>query len=149
MDNNFAVCTKAVLVHPQGWQAGFVILGAVAALHRVSAAFPSTFFGKYIVLAFSLYPMWTFGLQTDFARLTTPSLRATDTPLEDPRHPIYHLHQAAKDRFQKTQQRQSRSFSEAIAEYRRRYGRAPPPRFDQWYEFAVENDVQWITSTTS
>ncbi|KAG8893491.1 F-actin-capping protein subunit alpha [Tulasnella sp. 403] len=38
--------------------------------------------------------------------------------------------------------RQSRSFHEAVYEYRRRYGRSPPRGFDSW--FSVENNVTLI-----
>lgn len=40
--------------------------------------------------------------------------------------------------------RQSKSLPEAVAEYKSRYGRPPPPGFDKWYQFAVKNDVQLI-----
>jgi Glycosyl transferase family 90 len=74
----------------------------------------------------------------------TPSIREFGTPWSGPHHPIYLLHEEAKSTFEATQQRQSRSLSSAVTEYRRRYGRSPPPGFPQWYEFAAENDVQWI-----
>ncbi|KAM5456925.1 hypothetical protein MaudCBS49596_001167 [Microsporum audouinii] len=38
----------------------------------------------------------------------------------------------------------SMSFSEAVVEYRVRYGRHPPPGFKEWYMFARENDVRNI-----
>jgi hypothetical protein len=40
--------------------------------------------------------------------------------------------------------KQSKSLSEAIAEYRNRYKIPPPPNFDKWYEFAVSKNVQLI-----
>lgn len=40
--------------------------------------------------------------------------------------------------------RQSKSLDEAVKEYRRRYGMPPPPHFDKWYKFAVNNNVQLI-----
>jgi hypothetical protein len=40
--------------------------------------------------------------------------------------------------------RQSRSFSEAVAGYRRRYKRDPPKGFDDWYAFAKANNVKMI-----
>lgn len=112
-------------------------------MYRISTAFPASSFGKYMVLTFSLCPLWAFALRSDFARLAIPTVRAVETPWSTPHHPIYHLHEEAKARFEMTQQQQSSSLSDAVAEYRRRYGRAPPPGFTQWYEFAVENNVQW------
>jgi Glycosyl transferase family 90 len=107
-------------------------------------AFPSSMPGKYLVLVFSLCPVWTVGRYTTFARAIVPPVRAFDTSWTSPHHPIYHLHEEAKFKFEETQQRQSRSLPEAITEYRRRYGRAPPRGFDRWYEWTLENDVQWI-----
>ncbi|KAK2048977.1 hypothetical protein LZ31DRAFT_376944 [Colletotrichum somersetense] len=34
---------------------------------------------------------------------------------------------------------QSRTLEDAVGEYRRRYGLAPPPNFDKWFEYAVAN----------
>ncbi len=34
----------------------------------------------------------------------------------------------------------SESLSEAVAQYRTRYGAPPPPNFDKWYSFAVEQN---------
>ena len=34
---------------------------------------------------------------------------------------------------------QSSSLSQAVAEYRKRYGRNPPKGFDEWYKFAKDN----------
>ncbi|KAK2001531.1 hypothetical protein LX36DRAFT_653276 [Colletotrichum falcatum] len=34
---------------------------------------------------------------------------------------------------------QSRTLEGAVSEYRRRYGLAPPPNFDKWFEYAVAN----------
>ncbi|PTB67302.1 glycosyltransferase family 90 protein [Trichoderma citrinoviride] len=50
----------------------------------------------------------------------------------------------AQREFADIKKRQSRSLSEAVKEYRRRYGMPPPPHFDKWYEFAVSNKVQLV-----
>lgn len=72
------------------------------------------------------------------------SLRHGATAWTSSHHPIYHLAHDANARFEKIRRSQSQSLSAAIAEYKRRYGRAPPPGFDRWYEFAGENDVQLL-----
>ncbi|KAH9203152.1 hypothetical protein DL95DRAFT_321962, partial [Leptodontidium sp. 2 PMI_412] len=59
-------------------------------------------------------------------------------------HPIYHLVEEARGRFEETKRHQSKSLAETVMEYKRRYGRPPPPGFDDWYQFAIENDVQLI-----
>lgn len=59
-------------------------------------------------------------------------------------HPIQKITREANIHFEKTLRKQSKSLAEAVAEYKRRYGRKPPLGFDKWYEFAVENNVQFI-----
>ncbi|TFB04883.1 Beta-1,2-xylosyltransferase 1 [Trichoderma ghanense] len=59
-------------------------------------------------------------------------------------HPIIHLMEDAQREFADVKKRQSKSLKDAVQEYRRRYGIPPPPRFDKWYEFAVNNKVQLI-----
>ncbi|KAJ4362025.1 hypothetical protein N0V83_010966 [Neocucurbitaria cava] len=59
-------------------------------------------------------------------------------------HPAAQLINAAEADFQSTLSRQSQSLADAVREYRRRYGIAPPPHFDKWYEFATRNGVVMI-----
>ncbi|KAL5115402.1 hypothetical protein ACEQ8H_006702 [Pleosporales sp. CAS-2024a] len=59
-------------------------------------------------------------------------------------HPAAQLIKAAEAEFQQVLNRQSKSLSAAVQEYRRRYGISPPPHFDKWYEFAVRNQVVMI-----
>lgn len=59
-------------------------------------------------------------------------------------HPIYRLAEEARAKFEATLNSQSRSLSEAVSEYRHRYGREPPPGFDKWYGFATINNVSFI-----
>lgn len=59
-------------------------------------------------------------------------------------HPIDQLIKSADAQFSELRNSQSRSLEEAVAEYRRRYGIPPPPKFDIWYEFAKRKGVQLI-----
>ena len=59
-------------------------------------------------------------------------------------HPIPKLMADAEDKFRSLLSRQSKSLAQAVAEYKRRYGRDPPKGFDQWYDFAVEHDIKII-----
>lgn len=45
----------------------------------------------------------------------------------------------AKQNYESLLRRQSKTLEEAVAEYTRRYNRAPPKGFDGWYKFAVDN----------
>ena len=59
-------------------------------------------------------------------------------------HPVYQLISQAESDFQTAKARQSRSLSDAVAEYRRRYKIPPPPYFDKWYAFAKKRGVELI-----
>lgn len=48
------------------------------------------------------------------------------------RHPIYDLIERAEAEWENKVKRQSKSLDEAVAEYERRYHRAPPKGFDAW-----------------
>ncbi|KAH7310057.1 hypothetical protein BKA65DRAFT_414535 [Rhexocercosporidium sp. MPI-PUGE-AT-0058] len=57
----------------------------------------------------------------------------------DRSHPVEHLHAAAKKQFVDLLSRQSTTVAEAVVEYRRKYGRRPPPGFETWFAFAKEH----------
>lgn len=50
----------------------------------------------------------------------------------DGRHPIYDLIERAETEWDNKLRRQSKTLDEAVAEYKRRYHRAPPKGFDEW-----------------
>lgn len=64
-----------------------------------------------------------------------------DTPGE---HPIRTLIKNAQADFDALKSRQSTTLSQAVAEYKRRYGLSPPPNFDKWYAFAKARNVVLI-----
>ncbi|GAA5998833.1 uncharacterized protein JCM10292_005732 [Rhodotorula paludigena] len=59
-------------------------------------------------------------------------------------HPIHGLMREARANWTAKVERQSKSLDEAVREYRRRFGREPPPGFEKWYRWAREHDVQLI-----
>ncbi|KAK4248960.1 glycosyltransferase [Corynascus novoguineensis] len=65
--------------------------------------------------------------------------RAQSAALHSREHPAEVLIHNAKADFDRLLERQSKTHSAAVEEYRRRYGVEPPPGFKEWYEFAVEN----------
>lgn len=50
-------------------------------------------------------------------------------------HPIYQLIRDAMARWEAKNARASKTLRQAVAEYRRRYGRPPPKGFDHWWSF--------------
>jgi hypothetical protein len=59
-------------------------------------------------------------------------------------HPAAQLIESAEKELQEMLDRQSITLGEAVQEYRRRNGIAPPPHFDKWFEFATRNGVVLI-----
>ncbi|KAK2820012.1 hypothetical protein FQN49_007806, partial [Arthroderma sp. PD_2] len=58
--------------------------------------------------------------------------------------PIKELLDTANNAWRKYDSARSTTFSEAVVEYRVRYGRHPPPGFKEWYKFAREKNVRNI-----
>ncbi|POR39227.1 Uncharacterized protein TPAR_00568 [Tolypocladium paradoxum] len=65
------------------------------------------------------------------------AIHASTTSLPQGNHPIEALARAAEAEFVAMLRRQSRSYTAAEAEYRRRYGMSPPAGFEAWYDYAV------------
>jgi len=59
-------------------------------------------------------------------------------------HPIPKLMRDAELKHKALLARQSKSLSDAIAEYKKRYGMDPPKGFDEWFAFAKKNNVKII-----
>ncbi|KAJ5351654.1 hypothetical protein N7452_000628 [Penicillium brevicompactum] len=87
-------------------------------------------------LAAVIFFIWCFPL------LPTSFVRVADERLCD--HPIITLVSNARETFNLTLTRQSKSLDEAVVEYRRRYKMPPPPHFDKWYDFAKERNTMLI-----
>ncbi|PWY99097.1 hypothetical protein BCV70DRAFT_163358 [Testicularia cyperi] len=56
-------------------------------------------------------------------------------------HPISCRIDHAVEMFEAFRQRQSSSVAEAVANYQRRYKRRPPPGFERWVEYALQNNA--------
>ncbi|KZT55630.1 glycosyltransferase family 90 protein [Calocera cornea HHB12733] len=76
-----------------------------------------------------------------------PSLPAIPLPAAFTRHakhPIEKLMEDGRRKWEDKLRRQSKSLEQAVAEYQRRYGLAPPKGFDKWYEYATRNGFQLV-----
>lgn len=56
-------------------------------------------------------------------------------------HPIPRLMADAREQYDRKIRRQSKTLEQAVAEYEKRYQRAPPRGFDEWFTFAKANDA--------
>jgi hypothetical protein len=59
-------------------------------------------------------------------------------------HPIETLAEYHSLRFNQMLERQSTTLPAAVEEYTRRYGRAPPPGFDGWFDYAKQHNSSLI-----
>ncbi|KAF8965814.1 capsular associated protein [Flammula alnicola] len=59
-------------------------------------------------------------------------------------HPIPSLMEEAEQKYKKKLSSQSATLRSAVAEYRRRYRRAPPKGFDEWWSFAQKYNVKMV-----
>ncbi|KAL7425261.1 hypothetical protein Q5752_000949 [Cryptotrichosporon argae] len=57
-------------------------------------------------------------------------------------HPVYQLVRDARDAWDAKIAAQSTTLAGAVAEYRRRHGRAPPRGFDKWWAWVCEHGVE-------
>ncbi|EDQ99870.1 uncharacterized protein LACBIDRAFT_295861 [Laccaria bicolor S238N-H82] len=57
-------------------------------------------------------------------------------------HPIYELISRAEKEWQGKLDRASKTLDQAVAEYRRRYSRAPPKGFELWWDYVQKHNVQ-------
>ncbi|KAG6336178.1 hypothetical protein ID866_2916 [Astraeus odoratus] len=85
-------------------------------------------------------------LQSNWFSLSSTWLSLTRSGSSDAfdGHPITKLMAQAEQNFKDKLSRQSKTLAEAVAEYKRRYGRSPPRGFDEWWTFAKLNDVKLI-----
>ncbi|THH09010.1 hypothetical protein EW145_g2318 [Phellinidium pouzarii] len=61
-----------------------------------------------------------------------------------PKHPIPKLMAEAEDKFRGLLSRQSKTLEQAVAEYKKRYGRNPPKGFDHWFKFVKDNNIKMV-----
>ncbi|WWD18275.1 hypothetical protein CI109_102725 [Kwoniella shandongensis] len=59
-------------------------------------------------------------------------------------HPIIELMEQGKKRWDELLERQSKTLPQAVSEYTRRYGRAPPKGFEEWWQFCKRNKVKIV-----
>ncbi|KAF8531114.1 hypothetical protein JB92DRAFT_2853554 [Gautieria morchelliformis] len=68
----------------------------------------------------------------------------SSSPSSPSSHPIPNLMHAASTHYAAFLARQSTSLPAAVAEYERRYGRAPPKGFGAWFDFVRDNGVKVV-----
>ncbi|KAL2265767.1 hypothetical protein VTJ83DRAFT_6867 [Remersonia thermophila] len=118
-------------IHPSEWHALAASAAAFVALLQIGLFLPRTK-GRLLLLGLALLPLGPAAVDVaNVRRVRSYHLAAAD-------HPVERLVRDARNGFHRMLERQSKTYSEAAAEYRRRYGADPPPGFEAWYGYAVE-----------
>ena len=112
---------------------------------------PASFRKRWMLVALLMIPVFGFILRNAMGLQPSHWMRShrhisTQSPDEWPlsSHPVAVLAATAKSQFAKLLDQQSQTLPAAIAEYRRRYRRDPPPGFDKWFDLAQKNAVPFV-----
>ncbi|KAK4150540.1 hypothetical protein C8A00DRAFT_17964, partial [Chaetomidium leptoderma] len=109
------------------------VLASFLTLAHIIFMLPKQSKGKpilWVLILFSLGP---------YLANNTAIRSAQSSALRSLKHPIELLIRNARADFEQLLERQSKNYTAAVQEYQRRYAVEPPPGFQAWYEFAVEN----------
>ena len=118
------------------------VLGILHAFHSLPVSVSS----KKLFLVLLLIPVSGIVLQAKNGAVKLPVTYITpvtyaNSPTYEGLHPIEKNIAEAKMAFSAMVERQSKTLEEAVAEYKRRYHRPPPPHFDVWYDMATAEDA--------
>jgi hypothetical protein len=97
--------------------------------------FPKSAKSASILWVFAIGPLVPFFYHEVAIQTATALARSSFT--QSHLHPVEILAQSAKNGFGDLLRRQSQNYSDAHAEYHRRYSIEPPSGFSNWYEFAT------------
>lgn len=101
----------------------------------ISESPPKPYFPSEPSLSSNEDETWDIPLPS-FANPTTPIPSPTVEPTIPDEHPINRLIQQADERWRDYEGSRSETFRQAVTRYRSKYGRHPPPGFQEWYKFA-------------
>ncbi|KAK6526820.1 hypothetical protein TWF281_010018 [Arthrobotrys megalospora] len=81
------------------------------------------------------------GDKKDFPYFEPPNpVDDIELPDELDQHPIVALTRDQLKKFERYKRAQPKSFAQVVERYRMKYGRHPPPKFDEWYKFAKKRN---------
>ncbi|KAK4210279.1 hypothetical protein QBC37DRAFT_429048 [Rhypophila decipiens] len=130
------VASRDPSIQSSHFQALSQVLASLLLLGQIIHNLPRQAKAKSVLWTFalvSIIPYLYHGFVLRQINSTSPSW----TPARP--HPAEALIQKAGTDFDKLLERQSKTYEEAVNEYKRRYGISPPPGFDKWYELAIAN----------
>ena len=140
----FAASTVEVLYDRAKWPRAATLV-AVAALGEGCSFLATLSHSRMMIILLAFVPVWALlhsSLKEDQAWLHAGGAFGTYGTTD--KHPVEILVAQAEDQFNDLVDRQSKTLAEAEVEYKRRYGREPPPGFDIWFKIAKEANVTII-----
>jgi hypothetical protein len=119
------------------------MLITVGAVYQIICFLSNTACGRILLIVVALWPLLyliTLAALTEQVSLFPGATRVYATSKTKPaptlRHPVEELIEKARVEFASLVSRQSNTLEDAETEYRRRYAKEPPPRFDKWFTYA-------------
>ena len=148
--STFATSTLQIWEQESPLELGELLVVALLALAQSTLHVPRAQNRKLLAFAIVPFLLAFFHSADGYLPATLESTEVAD-PKEwtysansfkiDEVHPIERLSLRAEKEFEKMVDRQSKTLEEAVAEYKRRYKRAPPPHFDTWFKMAQASDM--------
>lgn len=109
------------------------VIASLLVLAQIVLMLPKPLKGKLILWALLLVSLGPY--LASIVAIQSANFSALHTA----EHPIEILMRGARADFEEMLERQSKTYTEAVEEYQRRYRVEPPPGFKEWYNYAVEN----------
>ncbi|KMP07830.1 capsule protein [Coccidioides immitis RMSCC 2394] len=125
------ISTRNPFTQSSDTQSLFFVIASLLALGQTVHILPKQAKAKSWLWLFSLVSLVPY-----LANILTIRLSQTSSLIYSQQHPVEALIQNANATFNALLHKQSRNYTAAHNEYRRRYGTEPPPGFQAWYEFA-------------
>ncbi|QVM08440.1 F-actin-capping protein subunit beta [Coccidioides posadasii str. Silveira] len=125
------ISTRDPFTQSSDTQSLFFVIASLLALGQTVHILPKQAKAKSWLWLFSLVSLVPY-----LANILTIRLSQTSSLIYSQQHPVEALIQNANATFNALLHKQSRNYTAAHNEYRRRYGTETPPGFQAWYEFA-------------
>ncbi|EHA22740.1 hypothetical protein ASPNIDRAFT_173931 [Aspergillus niger ATCC 1015] len=104
------------------------VVASLLVLSQITQVLPSNLKGRWI--------LWVFGLATIIPYIANIWTIYISNNAIVQNHPLAEIMDKARLEFEETIHKQSRTYTAACDEYRRRYKIEPPPGFEEWYQYA-------------
>ncbi|KAH7635357.1 hypothetical protein B0T09DRAFT_405434 [Sordaria sp. MPI-SDFR-AT-0083] len=132
------VATRDPSIEPSDTQAFVNVVASLLALVQTIYMVPKNTKQRALLWVFVLVPLMPYlaNMVTIRAAESAAQQLASQHPGQ---HPVAQLMEKAKADFDAMLSRQSKTYDQAVKEYKRRYKVDPPSGFRGWYDFAVKN----------